>query len=321
MSVSAVTTGSGFGALAPTRRLHSSFAGLVRGEFFKIVHLRITWVMAILYALAVVLVQLIWPTNRNIATQLRSDPFGTMLQFMVGELTVLRILGGIFILILAAHVVGLEYQQGTIRILLGRGVGRLQLFGAKLLALAVASLAFLALGLAIEVVLGGGINLALGGSQIVGSLPSDYWRDLWLYMLCVLISMGATLALSVAATVLGRSLAFGLTVGLCWFAVDNLGMIVVNLAYQFTHSDFWRNITGFFLGPLLNRLPDYIVPARHITVSGPHGPVIVSVPVTGFGVMPLVHVTSGQALAVIAAYSVIFMVIAVVLTWRRDVLE
>jgi ABC-2 type transport system permease protein len=309
------------GTLAPTRRLHSSFAGLVRGELFKIVHMRITWVMVTLYALGVILLQLIWASGQQTSAQLRADPFGALLNFMQGDLSVLRILNGIFILIVAAHVIGLEYQQGTIRVLLGRGVGRLQLFAAKLLAIVVVSLAFLALGLAIEVVLGGGINLALGGSYMFSSLPVDYWRDLWLYLLCVLISMGATLLLGIAASVAGRSLAFGLTVGLCWFAVDNLGLIVINLAYQFTHSNFWRNITGYLLGPLLNRLPDYIVPARQIVATGPHGPVTVSVPVDGFGVMPLVSVSGAHALAVIAGYSVLFAAVAVVLTWRRDVLE
>jgi ABC-type transport system involved in multi-copper enzyme maturation permease subunit len=308
-------------ALAPTPALRTTFAGLAQGELFKIIHLRITWVMTALYAVAVVVVQLIWAAGQGTAGQLRSDTFGAMLNFMEGDLSVLRILSGIFILILTAHVIGLEYQLGTIRILLARGIGRLQLLGAKVLAIAVVSLALLALGLLIEVGLGGGINLALAGGLPLRSLPSDYWRDVWLYLLCVLISMGATLLLGVAASVVGRSLAVGLTVGLCWFAVDNLGLIVVNLAYQFTHSDFWRNITGFFLGPLLNRLPNYLVPARHLTTVGPHGPTTISVPVDGFGVMPLVSVSGGHALAVIAAYSVIFAAGAVSLTWRRDVLE
>jgi ABC-2 type transport system permease protein len=320
MSASVASTTAGARRVAGVAR--PSFPGLLRGELFKIAHMRIVWVMAALYAAAVVVVQLIWISNPQLRAQVHGDAFGTMLTFMEGDLSVVRVLGGIFTLILAAHVIGLEYQQGTIRILLGRGVGRLQALGAKVLAAAVVSLLVLALGLAIEVALGGGLTLAVVGSRdLFKALPSEFWRDVGLYALCVLISMAATLLLGVAASVVGRSLAFGLAAGLSWFAVDNMGVIVMNLAYGFTHADFWRNVTGLFLGPLLNRLPNYLIPARQIVAQGPHGPVTSSAPVDGFGILPLVGVSGGHALAVIAAYAAIFAVAAVALTWRRDVLE
>jgi hypothetical protein len=47
----------------------------------------------------------------------------------------------------------------------------------------------------------------------------------------------------------------------------------------------------------------------------------VSVPVAGFGIMPLVHVGAGHALAVIGVYTAIFAAAAIVPTWRRDALE
>jgi ABC-type transport system involved in multi-copper enzyme maturation permease subunit len=295
--------------------------GLLRAELVKITHLRITWVMMALYALAIIILQLIWAAGQSTAHQLRDDAFGTMLLFMEGDLSALRVFSGIFILVLAAHVIGLEYQHGTIHIVLGRGVSRLRWLGAKALALGLTALAFLALGLAIEVTLGAVVNRTLGGSQVFSRLPVEYWRDMGIYLLCVLISMGVTLALGIAVSVLGRSLAVGLTVGLCWFAVDNTGLIVMSLGYRFTHDSFWRAITGYFLGPLLNRLPDYLVPARQIVTVGAHGVVSVPVPVGGFGAMPFVTVSGSHALTVIAVYTAVFVALAVILRAQRDVRE
>lgn len=137
----------------------------------------------------------------------------------------------------------------------------------------------------------------------------------------MLISLGATLLLGVAASVVGRSLAFGLAVGLSWFAVDNLATIPLTLAYQITHADFWLNVSGFLLGPLLNRLPDYIAPAWHVTTQGAHGPVTVAQSVSGFGLKPLVTVDGTYALLVIGGYAVVFAATVVVFTRWRDVQE
>lgn len=116
----------------------------------------------------------------------------------------------------------------------------------------------------------------------------------------------------------GRSLAFGLGVGLSWFAADNIGTFVFALVYAFTGADFWRNITGFFLGPLLNYLPALLVPAQQVVLSGSHGPVRAA---DTIGASPLAQVDTTQALLVIAGYCVVFVAVAVFLTRRRDVLE
>jgi hypothetical protein len=133
--------------------------------------------------------------------------------------------------------------------------------------------------------------------------------------------MGATLLLGVAAAVLGRSLAFGLAVGLSWFAVDNLAIIPLSLLSQFTHNDLWRQVSGYLLGLMLNRLPDYIVPPYHVTLQTPAGPQTVAQTVSGFGPLPLVHVDGTHALLVIGGYALVFAAAAVVLARVRDVRE
>src|SRR5262249_10995408 len=146
----------------------------------------------------------------------------------------------------------------------------------------------------------------------------DYWVSVRYYLLCVLISLGVTLLLAVAATVVGRSLAFGLAVGLSWFAVDNLAQIPLTLGYQFTHNDLWLKVSGLLLGPLLNRRPDYIAPPGRFSAQAPDGPAMVTSHFSGFGAVPLTPVSSAQALFVIGAYAVAFALVAVIVTWRRE---
>lgn len=299
-----------------------SFWSLLGAELFKLFHLRLAWVLAGLYVLFLVGAQLVLAGGPGTKGQLLSDSLGAFYNLLEGDLSLIRIFGGIVLLILAAHVVGLEYQYGTIRILLGRGVGRLRLLGAKLTALVLVTLGLLALGLLIEMCFGWAIVTALAGSQQPWHvLGPEYWADVRAYLLAVLISMGATLLLGMAAAVVGRSLAFGLAVGLCWFAVDNLVLIPLSLLSNVTHSAFWLDLTDYLLGPLLNRLPDVIAPSYHLTVPTDHGPRIISRAVEGFGPLPQLPISGAHALVVIGVYCLIFAVAAIALTWRRDVRE
>lgn len=298
------------------------FPGLLRGELRKLVHMRITWVLAGLYTLFIVGAQLVLAGGANTRTRLQHDPLGSFFNLMEGDLTLVRVFSGMCLLILAAHVIGLEYQHGTIRILLGRGVGRLQLLGAKVMALVVVALLLMAGGVLIELVFGWGIVTALaGGQQPWRVLGTEFWTDVRFYLLCVLINAGATLLLGVAASVVGRSLSFGLAVGLSWFAVDNLLTLPLSLLTQLTHSDVWARISGLLLGPVLNRLPDEIAPPYHVTVAGPHGPVPLTQQVSGFGMQPLTPVSGTQALLVIVVYAAVCAGLAIALTRRRDVMD
>jgi ABC-2 type transport system permease protein len=309
-------------ATALRRAARPSFLGIWGGELFKVARLRVTWVMTIVFAGLLAGPQLIWMAAPRSKESLHSNPFNLLYTLMEVDLSLLRIFGGVLLLILTAYVVGLEYQQGTIRVLLGRGVGRLQLLGAKALALTSVALLVLIGGLLIEVVMGLFVVFVLAGSlDPLRSLTPTFWANSRLYLLSVVISMGVTLLLGVAVTVVGRSLAFGLGVGLGWFAADNVGVVIMLLAYSFTGNDFWQQITGYFLGPVLNFLPTLIVPARTATVATPRGPIVISRPADTIGASPLAHIDATHALAVIGVYAAVFVVVAIALTWRRDVME
>lgn len=309
-------------ATTPSRATRASFVGLLRAELLKVTHLRISQLLAALYLLFVTGGQLLLASGPDVGSSLRNDAPSAFNNVISGDLSIVRILLGIVVLILSAHIVGLEYTQGTIRILVARGVGRLQLLGAKVLALAIVAVTFLAAGILIEL-LGAWliVNANAGSRHPWSALNGEFWTDLRLYLLCVLISVGVTLLLGVAASVIGRSLAFGLAVGLSWFAVDNLLIVPLSLLARFTTSTLWLKVSTLLLGPVLNRLPDHLVPAWHTVVQGPHGSITVAHTMDGFGPIPLSPFDARHALAVIAVYSAIFIAASLTLTHRRDILE
>jgi ABC-2 type transport system permease protein len=310
------------GARVAAHETRPSFLGLLGGELFKVSRLRTIWVLTLLLVGIIAAPYLFYLATPGVKNGLLSAPLRTLLVATQRDLAVLRVFSGIYLLIVTAYVVGLEYQQGTIRIILARGVGRLQLLGAKVLALVAIALGVLVGGILLNAVLMCGLLLALVGNlNALQSVTPEFWTDTWLYVLTVAISMGVTLLLSLAASVIGRTLASGLGIGLSWFPADNIGAVMMTLVYRFTNNDFWLKITGYFLGPNLNAMPALVIPARVVTVQTPGGIEHVSQQAATVGFQPYTSIDGTHTLMVALVYALIFAAVAVVLTWRRDVLE
>jgi ABC-2 type transport system permease protein len=298
---------------ARLRKAKPSFIGLIGGELFKITHMASTWITFIL--------MLCFVATPNSIIMLINVPFTDSLKLgnnpkaleafyslMQIDFFMLRVFIGFFLIILTANVIGREYQLGTIRILLARGVGRVQLLLAKLSAIVLTALVTLIIWLLVI-----GILILLtpqakaGNFNALQALDSPFWNNVSLYLLTILISMGATILLTVALCAIGRSLAFGLTAAALWFPIDNIGTAMMQIAFLATKNDFWKNITAYFLGPNLNQMPSVIIPVQyHIRNNS---------------ASPLVQVDGTHTLLVALVYSVIFIVVAVILTWKRDVKE
>jgi ABC-2 type transport system permease protein len=292
---------------ATQKATRPSFWGLLGGELFKIMHQRMNWIMLpVLYFLSSVR-WLVLPLGRgDIKSQLAAQPYDVLHTLMADNLGIYRVFVGFFLIILTARAIGLDYQQGTIRIILARGVGRLQLLLAKVLALVTVALAVTLGALLLNLVLGlafiSGIEGNLNALSVINAV---FWADAGTYLLTVFISMGVTLLLAVATTVLGRSLAVGLGVALVFFPADNIGSQILFLIYRLTGSDFWLNVTAYLLGPNLNIMPGQLVLN----------------PVGTIGATPFVAVDGGHTLLITLLYALIFAAIAILLTWRRDVME
>ena len=301
-------------------QLHSAkprFFGTVRGEFFKIGRQWTNWIMLVLLLGAIVLPFIIEMTAPNVKTNIQTNPLHFFYNVLSIGLSILRVFTGIFLLILTARVVGLEYQLGTIRVLLSRGVGRLQLLFAKLLAVVVIALLLLVFGLLLNYLLAVILVYGVTGNlNAFSALNSAFWSDARTYVLTILINMGVTILLATAAAVVGRSVTFGLSAALVFFPIDNIAILVMTLAYRVTHNDFWLSTTAYFLGPNLNVMAAALTSSRAESI----------------GAAPLYFVDqAGQAhgilvdgthtLAVALVYASIFAVTAIVLTWKRDVKE
>lgn len=307
---------------AAARETRPSFLGLLGGELFKVSRLRTIWVLTLLLVGIIAAPYLFYLATPSLKDSIISTPLAALTVATQRDLAILRVFSGMYLLIVTAYVVGLEYQQGTIRIVLARGVGRLQLLGAKVVALAGIGLAVLVVGILLNTLLTGGLLLVLTGNlNAFQSLTAEYWTDSWYYVLTVAASMGVTMLVALASTVIGRTLAFGLGVGLSFFPADNIGTVMMNLVYRFTHNDFWLKITAYLLGPNLNAMPTVIVPAKVVTVQTPHGLMHVTQQAATIGLQPFTTVDGTHTLVVTLVYALIFAVVAVFLTWRRDVLE
>jgi ABC-type transport system involved in multi-copper enzyme maturation permease subunit len=300
-------------APATTQPVHSAtptFFGIVRGELFKVSKQRATWFAALVLLAVNFLPYLVEMSVGNLADRVQSlGTSGLLYNTMGNALTVFRVFVGPFLVIVTARLIGMEYSSGTIRVLLSRGVGRLQLLGAKLLAVFGIAAVTLVAGLLFHFVMSEILFATKLSSINIGqAATAQFWTDTRTYILTVAISMVATILMAAGVTVIGRSLAVGLSVGLSFFAADNIGLIFFYLAYRLTGSDFWQNVTGLLLGPNLNEMPHALLPNVPETATRALQP-------------PLVTVDSTHTIVVAAVWCVAFLAVAAVLTWKRDVKE
>jgi ABC-2 type transport system permease protein len=284
-----------------------SFMGAFQGELLKLRHQRATVGLLLVAVLLLMVVMAGLSTNDTLRQTLHHRPQ----VFFDDVLNILLVLfntgSGIFLLLVSARLIGMEYDAGTIRVLLARGTGRLQLLLAKWLALALVGIlllvGFLVLATVSVVII---VEAWEGSVSPLTSLPAVAWHDLDLNLLVALISIGVCILLGSAASAVGRSLAFGVGVAMAFFPADNFGTIVMGLVAQLTRQRFWLQVTEYLLGPNLNQLPvelqtDHRVRAAFIT--------------------PLQPVDVTHSMLVIGVYAAMFVVASLVLTWRRDVLE
>lgn len=309
-------------ATPPATLVRPTFFSVVNGEIFKLGRQRTTWILAILLGLIALIPYPFYLLTGNIKESFATNP-GTFVDGQMNvALTILRVVGGVFISILTVRVIGLEYQHGTIRVLLARGIGRVHLLGAKFvtltLAILVATAGMLVLNVAMALAVFSGLS---GSTHFLTAANGDFWVRTWVYTTTVLISLFVTMLLAAAATVLGRSVAFGMGISLALFPADNIGTGIMFLIGRLTNNDFWSNITAYFLGPNLNVMPVQLVPHRTVDLQSPIGIIHASTPAFSAGTPPIPNVDATHTLVVALVYAVIFAVVAFYLTWKRDVLQ
>jgi ABC-2 type transport system permease protein len=300
-------------AATPHRPLHSatpSFVGIVSGELRKIRYQWSTWIMALVVAGFLSLQYLLYLLLHNTKERFGAQPIRFLYTMIGTDSTMLKVFGGALLIVVTARLIGMEYSGGTIRVILSRGVGRLQLLFGKLTAVALLALVLSIVGVAYTFVLKVLVLFVKFGSlDILTKAPSTLWQDSGVLYLTILVSFGTAILLAAAVTVVGRSLAFGLTVGIVWFPAESFATIFLLVATRLTSNTFWSIASGDLLGPNLDVMGKLVLPARAAAVGG-----VSFTP-------PLVPVTGGHTLLVTAVWAAVFLSVAMVLTWRRDVQE
>ena len=305
MSTSQAVTASR--AAVAAKAVRPSFVGAVRGELLKLSRQRSLWVMLVLGAALFGFVGLAIFSTDNVKQTLKVAPD----QFLYTALDIMGTLfntgSGIVLLICASRLFGMEYSSGTIRILLARGTGRLQLYFAKLVALALLGLCLL---VGFSAVAFGMIyafaNSVVGTFSPLTTLPAIAYKDLELTFLVAGVSIGVTILLGSTAAILGRSLSFGIAAAMAFFPADNFGTLILGIMQRITHIDAWTKATAYLLGPNLNLLASKLEPGRTVRPAF---------------ATPNVPVTAEHVWAVIGAYAAFFLLLSIVLLLRRDVLE
>lgn len=296
-------------AAAPARftpRPGPSFAGAVRSELLKLRRQALTWVFVALTGAAAVLELVTVLTDAVAKPQLETRPQIFYASYLGGTLNLFDTAAGVFLLVAAARLVGMEYGGGTIRVVLARGTARLQLLLAQLAALALAGvlllIGFAILAAAILIVV---VQAWHGSLAPLTSLPSQAVADTGSALVVALTSMASCILIGAAAAAVGRSLAFAVAAAMSFFPADNFGTIVMSLLQRTTGQEVWPRLTQWFLGPSLNQLSSLLT-GRRLSVAY---------------VTPLVPVDAAHVWGVVGVWALVFLAAAVVLTWRRDVLE
>ena len=288
--------------------LRPRFFGMVRGESLKVSRQLSFWLMLVAGAVLLAVITLAITSAQSIQDQLKADP--TAWAFGARDVfgTVFQIGSGIFLLIVGSRLFAMEYSSGTIRIIYARGTSRLGLLLAKMLTLAIIGIALLAGYL---VVVGGILALLVnawtGSLAPLQHLPNEFWQDLGMWAVVQGMSMGIAILMAAAAAGIGRSLAFAMAASLAFFPVDNFTVILEALGSRITKQDHpWLTLSQYQLGPNLNIVLNLIEPGHHARAAF---------------AAPLTPVDANHALAVIGAFALAFLVIAIGRAVRPDVLE
>lgn len=296
-------------ALPTAGRGKPSFWGLMRGEWLKLNRMWTLWIMVGLMFAGFTLYAIILGQGSGLSDSIKNSPLQSLAIVTQVPLFLVRTFWGMMVIVLTARLIGMEYSGGTVRVILARGVGRLQLLSAQLCTMAAVAVIggaiYIAYGMLLEII---GIQVIEGNLNVFNAATATFWADTRNFALSVLISLGVSILLAAAVTTVTRSLAAGLTTSVLWFPVDNLSIIILVLGDRLTKWDFWSLLSGDFLGLNLNVMGQLVISSQAAAV------------IPAF-LAPLTPVTGAHTLLVTAIYAVVFAAVAFGVTYARDVKE
>ncbi|MGH7705479.1 MAG: ABC transporter permease [Candidatus Dormibacteria bacterium] len=285
-----------------------TYRGALAGELLKLRRNRPTWVMTGLGVLFLGFMMLLYATEGEYQQYFSRDPlvgFYDMLHplqlFLAGG-------GGVALLISGSRLFGMEFELGTLRVLLGRGTGRQQLLAAKLSALTVYALVLL-VGFTVLAAIGAVLVVEhqVGSLAPLEGLPGSAWANLGGAVAACAISEFSCALLAIAMPALLRSVTGGMLLAVVFFPIDNGLAVALTSLGRLTHDHIWDSLTAFLYGPSLNRLPT-VIQAHHVGVLN-------TLPT------PAVTTSLPETCAVIGAWWLLLVLLAATSLARHDVLS
>lgn len=274
----------------------------VRAELYKLVRHPLLWLLTIGAALLVGLGVLAVSTDPIQPTV--AQGFSRMLDF---EGLLMQLAVGAVMLVTAAWSTSIEFSQGTVRVLAGRGQTMLTQYASKVLSLII-------VGLVISIVAGVLLTAvsyrmlaSQFGSVALAALPGWCWKNFEIASGIQLVSLFTVILLGSFAGVVLRSGVLGMIIALGWFPLENLVVLFTQLLMVKSSNLQVLRVTSYLLGPNLNHL--------HNVWESHRAPVII------FSEPDSLFSGPWQAALVIAAYDVLLLAFGLGLLVLRDVKE
>jgi ABC-type transport system involved in multi-copper enzyme maturation permease subunit len=230
------------------------------------------------------------PARRSLAELLPENLVGTLLAGF-------PFFGGVLALMLGVLTFGSEYGWGTLRALFAQGPGRLRVFGAKLIAVAVAVLVF---------VLAAYVLGVLSSWAIAANEGADVsWPSAWLLVRGIaagwlVFAVWAALGVLLAVVTRGTALAVGIGILYAFVIEGLLGALAREVSFLDGLVEFFVRANGYSLVAVLGVSADDVSDSGPGSFSGP-------------------FVAGGQALLVLSVYLAAFVLAAGWLLRSRDV--
>jgi ABC-2 type transport system permease protein len=257
-----------------------------------------TWILLGIWLLLALIFAYVVPYATYLNEPGRESLTDVLPQRLVGNVLVgFPFFGGVLALMLGVLTFGSEYGWGTLRTLFTQRPGRLHVFGAKLLALAVALVPF------VLVV----FTVGAGASSVIALREGANvdWPSAWLVVRGLAagwLILAVWAAFGVMLAVLSRGTALAVGVGILYALVFE-GLLSA-LASQVSAVD--RIVEFFLRANAYSVVTKLGVAASDVSDSGP-------------GSFDGPFVGGAQALVVLGSYALVFLVVSGWLLRRRDV--
>jgi ABC-type transport system involved in multi-copper enzyme maturation permease subunit len=272
--------------------------GIVNAELLLIRKRPSTWILLTIWTLLALTFAYVVPYVAYLNDP-ASQPLADVLpQRLVGTLMAgFPFFGGVLALMLGVLSIGSEYGWGTLKTLFTQGPGRLRIFAAKLLALALALVPFVLVVYALGALASYAIAMREGADVT--------WPSAWLLLRGLAagwLVLAVWAALGVLLAVLSRGTALATGIGILYALV--IEGLLSALASEVS---------------VLDRLVELFLRANAYSLVSVLGVAADDVSNNGPGSFSGPFVAGGQALLVLVAYLAAFVVLAGFLLRRRDV--